>query len=70
MIIEKKIAVELTESEAKTLSDCEKVIDKFIDKMQDFNLDGYGTQYDDFDKDELDELANKIHSLTTVCEAY
>lgn len=69
MIIEKKITVELTEQEYKILSDCEEVIDKFIDKMEELNLRMYDTEYDFFEKDTLDELAEKIHSLKTVYSA-
>lgn len=69
MIIDKKIIVELTEQEIKVLSDCEEVVDKFIDKMQEFNLDGYSTEYEYFREDDLDELARTIHSLKTVYEA-
>lgn len=69
MIIKKKIAVELTEQEYSILTQCEEVIDKFIDKMQEFNLNGYGTQYDNFQEDDLDELAKTIHSLKTVYSA-
>lgn len=69
MIIEKKVAVELTEQEYSILTQCEEIIDKFIETMEECNLKGYYTEYDYFDEDELDALARNIHSLRTVCEA-
>jgi len=69
MIINKKVTVELTEQERKILNDCEEVIDRFIDKMEELNLIEYRTKSDCFDKYELDTIANIIHSLTTVNEA-
>lgn len=69
MIIEKKISVELTDQEYSILTQCEELIDGFIDKMEELNLNGYTTEYDYFEKDDLDKLAEKIHSLRTVNEA-
>lgn len=69
MIVEKKITVELTEQEYSILTQCEEVIDKFIDKMEELNLTMYDTEYDNFEKDDLDELATKIHSLRSVYSA-
>lgn len=69
MIIEKKIAVELTEQEYSILTQCEEVIDRFVDKMEELNLNGYTTEYDYFTDDDLIGLAEKVHSLRTVIEA-
>ena len=69
MIIDKVIKVELTEQEYSILTQCEEIIDKFLDQMEEFNLKGYYTEYDHFNEDELDELAKNIHSLRTVYEA-
>lgn len=69
MTIDKVIKVELTEEEYSILTQCETIIDKFIDTMEEFNLKGYYTEYDHFNEDELDELAKNIHSLRTVYEA-
>lgn len=69
MIVEKKITVELTEQEYSILTQCEEVIDRFIDKMQELNLTMYDTEYDSFQEDDLDELATKIHNLRTVYTA-
>ena len=69
MTIDKVIKVELTEQEYSILTQCEEVIDKFIEQMEELNLKGYYTEYDHFDEDSLDELAKNIHSLRTVYEA-
>lgn len=69
MIIEKKISVELTQQEYSILTQCEEVIDKFINKMEELNLTMYDTEYDNFEKNDLDELATKIHSLRSVYSA-
>ena len=69
MIIEKKISVELTPQEVKIFSDCEELIDKFLDQMEKLNVKGYCTDYDYFKENDLEELARTIHSLKTVFEA-
>ena len=69
MIIEKKISVELTAQEVKILSDCEELIDKFLNQMEKLNVKGYCTDYDYFKENDLEELARTIHSLKTVFEA-
>lgn len=69
MTINKVIKVELTEQEYSILTQCEEVIDKFLDQMEECNLKGYYTEYDNFQEDDLDELAKNIHSLKTVYEA-
>lgn len=70
MIIEKKVAVKLTEQEYSILTQCEEIIDKFIETMEECNLKGYYTEeYDHFQEDDLDELATKIHSLRSVYKA-
>lgn len=69
MIIEKKISVELTPQEVKILSDCEELIDKFLDQMEKLNVKGYCTDYDYFEENDLEELARTVHSLKTVFEA-
>lgn len=69
MTIDKIIKVELTEQEYSILTQCEEIIDKFLDQMEECNLQGYYTEYDRFDENSLDELAKNIHSLRTVYEA-
>lgn len=69
MIIEKTIKAELTSTESETLQKALDVIDNLINEMENENLSRIFTEHDGFTIDDLEEIANMIHSLKTVNEA-
>ena len=69
MTIDKVIKAELTPTENKTLQEAIDVIGNLINEMEEANLSRIFTDYDGFSIDDLEDIAQKLHSLTTLNEA-